>query len=56
MSVTNKDAGFVYESLRIETNRVIWDFCLHKTNPRNESFKNESTIRIFKVRIRESET
>jgi len=41
-----KDAGFVYESLQIETNRVIWDFCFHETNPRNESFKNESTKRI----------
>ena len=49
-----KDAGFVYESLRIETNQVIWDFCLHETNPQNESFKNESTKRIFRVRIHES--
>jgi hypothetical protein len=32
-NVITKDAGFVYESLRIKTNRVIWDFCLHKMNP-----------------------
>ena len=34
-----KDAGFVYESLQFETNRVIWDFCFHETNPRNESLR-----------------
>ncbi len=49
--INNKDAGFVYESLRIETNRVIWDFCLYETNPRNESFKNESTKRIHDTNI-----
>ena len=67
-----KDAGFVYESLRIETNRIFWDFWSYETNPRNESLenrptkrihdtnlwkfrsRNESTKRIFKVRIRES--
>ena len=61
----SKDAGFVYESLRIETKRVIWDFGLYETNPRNESFKNESTKRIHdtnlwgsdsRIRIRESES
>ncbi len=41
-----KDAGVVYESLRIETNRVIWDFCFHEMNPLNESFKNRPTNRI----------
>ncbi len=46
-----KDAGFVYESLRIKTNRVIWDFCLHETNPRNESFKNESTKQIHDTNL-----
>ena len=51
MSVTNKDAGFVYKSLRIETNRVIWDFCFHETNPQNESLRFG-----FAIRIRESET
>jgi hypothetical protein len=68
----NKDAGFVYESLRIETNRIFWDLWSYETNPRNESLenrpmkrihdtnlwkfgsRNESTKRIFKVRIRES--
>ena len=67
-----KDAGFVYESLRNETNRVIWEKNFHETNPRNVylkkistnpnhdtgslilSLRNESTKRIFKVRIRES--
>ena len=38
-----KDAGFVYESLQIETNRVIWDFCFYETNPRYESFEKRST-------------
>ncbi len=47
----SKDAGFVYESLRIETNRVIWDFGLHETNPRNESFKNKSTKRIHDMNL-----
>ena len=46
-----KDAGFVYESLQIKTNWVIWDFGLHKTNPRNESFKNESTKRIHDTNL-----
>ena len=50
-SIIIKDAGFVYESLRNETNRVIWDFCLHETNPRNESFKNESTKRIHDTNL-----
>ena len=47
----SKDAGFVYESLRNETNQVIWDFCLHETNPRNESFKNESTKQIHNTNL-----
>jgi hypothetical protein len=42
-----KDAGSVHESFPFETNRVIWNFCFHKTNPQNEFFKNESTKRIF---------
>jgi hypothetical protein len=72
LSVFAKDAGFVYESLRNETNRIFWDFWSYETNPRNESLenrptkrihdtnlwkfrsRNESTKRIFKVRIRES--
>ncbi len=52
---STKDAGFVYESLRIETNRVIWDFCFHETNPRYESlrfgFANPDS-RICNFRIR----
>ena len=35
----SKDAGFVYESLRNETNRVIWKKNFHETNPRNESLR-----------------
>ncbi len=46
-----QDAGLVYESLRIETNWVIWDFGLHETNPQNESFKNESTKRIHDTNL-----
>ncbi len=54
-SLIFKDAGFVYESLRIETNRVIWDFCFHKTNARNESFRFgfanlDSRIRSTRIR------
>jgi hypothetical protein len=46
-----KDAGFVYESLQIEMNQVIWDFCLHETNPQNESFKNKSTKQIHDANL-----
>ncbi len=46
-----KDAGFVYESLRNETNRVIWKKNFHKTNPQNASFKNESTKRIHDTNL-----
>ena len=38
-----KDAGFVYKSLRNETNRVIWEKNFHETNPRNGYFKKIST-------------
>jgi hypothetical protein len=38
-----KDAGFVYESLRNKTNRVIWEKNFHETNPRNGYFKKIST-------------
>jgi hypothetical protein len=47
--VKTKDVGFVYKSFQNETNRVIWDFCFHETNPQNESFINESTKRIHKT-------
>ncbi len=50
-SIYIKDAGFVHESLRIETNRIFWDFCLHKTNPQNKSFKKESTKRIHDTNL-----
>ena len=46
-----KDAGFVYESLRIKTNRVIWDFCFHETNPRNESLENRPTKQIHDTNL-----
>ena len=49
-----KDAGFVYESLRNETNRVIWKKNFHETNLSKTNPRNESTIRILKVGIRES--
>ncbi len=44
-SIFSKDAGFVYESLRNETNRVIW---------RKKISRNESTKRIFQKRIHET--
>jgi len=46
-----KDLGFVYESFQNKTNRVIWDFCFHKTYPRNTSFKNRPTKRIHKTNL-----
>jgi hypothetical protein len=46
-----KDAGFVHESFRNETNGVIWNFFFHKTNPQNKSFKNESMKRIHKTNL-----
>ena len=50
-----KDAGFVYESLRNETNRVIWEFFFSETNPRYKSlrfgFANPDS-RIQSLRIR----
>ena len=67
-----RDAGFVHESFRNETNRIFWDFWSYEMNPRNESLenrptkrihntnlwktglRNECTIQIFKVWIRES--
>ena len=51
----SKDAGFVYKSLWIETNWVIWDFCFYQTNPQNESlrfgFANPDS-RVQNLRIR----
>jgi hypothetical protein len=51
LSVFCKDAGFVYESFRNETNRIFWDFWSYKSNPQNGYLKiasqNESTKRIF---------
>ncbi len=37
--IYNKDAGFVYKSLRNDTNRVFWDFWPYELNPRYESFE-----------------
>jgi hypothetical protein len=45
-SPKSKDAGFVHESFRNKTNRVILDFWPYETNPRNESFENCVTKRI----------
>ena len=47
-----KDAGFVYESFQNKTNRIIWKNFFHETNPRNKSFKNESTKRIHETNPR----
>ncbi len=45
-TVQCKDAGFVYESLRNEMNRVIWDFCFHETNLSKKGLRIKSTIQI----------
>jgi hypothetical protein len=49
--VLNKDAGFVYESFRNETNRVIWEIFfpkrIHDTNLRIRK-DSDSRISIFK--------
>jgi hypothetical protein len=37
-SIYIKDAGFVHESLRIETNRIFWDFWSYESK-RIESFE-----------------
>ena len=41
-----KDAGFVYESFRIDTKQTFLTFFSYETNPRNESFENCVTKRI----------
>ena len=41
--VKTKDAGFVYESLQIETNQIFWDFWSYESNPRNGYLKKIST-------------
>jgi hypothetical protein len=46
-----KDAGIVHESFRNETNRVIWEFFFHETNPRNESLENRPTKRIHDMKL-----
>ncbi len=46
-----KDAGFVYESLRNDTNRVFWDFRPYKSNPRYESFEKTYTKRIHDTNL-----
>jgi hypothetical protein len=47
----SKDAGFVHESLRNETNRIFWDFWSYETNPRNESYENCVTKRIHETNL-----
>ncbi len=51
MQLEFKDAGFVHESFRNETNRVIGNFWSYKTNPRNESFEHRSTKRIHETNL-----
>jgi hypothetical protein len=49
-----KDAGFVYESFRNETNLVIWEFYFSKTNPQYESLRlgfANLDLRIQSIRI-----
>ncbi len=46
-----KDAGFVYESLRIDTKRTFLTFFSYETNPRNKSFENCVTKRIHKTNL-----
>jgi hypothetical protein len=46
-----KDAGFIYESFQNKTNRVIWDFCFHKTNTQNEPVKNRPTNQIQETNL-----
>ncbi len=46
-----KDAGFVYESFRNKTNRVIWNFWSYEKNPQNESLGNRPTKRIHKTNL-----
>jgi hypothetical protein len=47
----SKDAGFIYESFRNETNQIFWDFWPYKSNPQYESFKNRSTKRIHDTNL-----
>ena len=46
-----KDAGFVYESFRIKTNRVIWDFWPYELNPRYKSFEKRYTNQIHDTNL-----
>ena len=47
----SKDAGFVYESLRNDTNRVFWDFWPYKSNPQYKSFEKSSTNWIHDTKL-----
>ncbi len=56
-SEMSKDAGFVYESLRNESSNLekkIFSKRIHETNLSKTNPRNESTIRILKVRSHES--
>jgi hypothetical protein len=46
-----KDAGIVYKSFRIETNRVIWSFWSYESNPQNKSFEHCWTKRIHETNL-----
>jgi hypothetical protein len=46
-----KDARFVYESLRIDTKWVFWDFWPYESNPRYKSFEKRYTNRIHNLNL-----
>ena len=52
MRLKIKDAGFIYESFQIKTNRVIWDFWPYESNPRYKSFEKKSTNRICNTSLK----
>ncbi len=47
----SKDAGFVYESLQIDTKRTFLTFFSYETNPQNESFENCVTKQIHETNL-----
>jgi hypothetical protein len=49
--IFSKDAGFVYESLRNNTNRVFWDFWPYVSNPQYKSFEKRYTNRIHNTNL-----
>jgi len=49
--IYSKDARFIYESLRIDTKRVFWDFWPYESNPRYKSFEKRYTNRIYNTNL-----